>query len=363
MNTGGSGTAGRRESLDVGAEGGPGSGAEDGGAEDGGAEDGGLGGGGAEDGGLGGGGAGGADGNAEADDVRPARKGRPVLRKVVRFGFLLVALGFGAYAVLKQWDAVAAGFARLSWPALAGSLAAVVAALLGAMLTWRTLLADLGSPLPLRPAAKVFFVGQLGKYIPGAVWPMLAQMEMGRDLGVPRSRSAAAFFLMMPVQIATGLLVTLVTLGWDRYGWLLLFIPLLLVLLEPKVVNGLIGFALRKLKREPLDRPLTRRGMLTALCWAVAGWLCYGVHLYFIAPQGGLLFAVGAFALSWSLGILTFVIPAGAGVREIAMVAVLAPHLDAGSAIAVALSSRIVIIMGDLICAGLAGIAARRDSV
>ncbi|MFD0467311.1 lysylphosphatidylglycerol synthase domain-containing protein [Nonomuraea thailandensis] len=148
-----------------------------------------------------------------------------------------------------------AGFARLSWAALAGSLVAVVAALLGAMLTWRTLLADLGSPLPARPAAKVFFVGQLGKYIPGAVWPVLAQMEMGRDLGVPRPRSAAAFFLMMPVQLATGLLVTLVTLGWNQYGWLLLFVPLLLVLLEPKVINAVIGYALRRLRREPLERP------------------------------------------------------------------------------------------------------------
>lgn len=284
-------------------------------------------------------------------------------RRVVRFCFLGIALGFGAWAVAKQWDAVVAGFAKLSWPMLAGSLVAVLAALLGAMLTWRTLLADLGSPLRLRPAAKVFFVGQLGKYIPGAVWPVIAQMEMGRDLGVPRSRSAAAFFLMMPIQLASGLLVTLVTLGWNRYGWLLLLIPVLLVLLEPKVVNAVIGFGLRKLKRAPLDRPLTRRGMLTALAWALAGWVCYGVHLYFVAPQAGLLFAVGAFALSWCLGIMTFVVPAGAGVREAAMVVVLSPVMDSGSAIAVALVSRIVIIIGDLICAGMAGIAARRDTV
>ncbi|MFI9554002.1 YbhN family protein [Nonomuraea endophytica] len=295
--------------------------------------------------------------------AEPRTARRSVVKKVVRFGFLAIALGFGTWAVASQWDAVAAGFAKLSWPMVAASLVAVVAALLGAMLTWRTLLADLGSPLPFRPAAKVFFVGQLGKYIPGAVWPVIAQMEMGRDLGVPRSRSAAAFFLMMPIQLATGLLVTLGTLGWDRYGWLLLALPVILVLLEPKVVNAVIGFGLRKLKREPLERPLTRRGMLTALGWALAGWTAYGVHLYFVAPQTGLLFAIGAFALSWCLGILTFVVPAGAGVREVAMVAVLSPVMDRGSAIAVALVSRIVIIVGDLICAGIAGFVARRDRV
>src|SRR5690606_30702572 len=190
---------------------------------------------------------------------------------------------------------------------------AVVGALLGAMLTWRTLLADLGSRLPVRSAARVFFVGQLGKYIPGTVWPLIAQMEMGRDLGVPRARSAAAFFLMMPVQLATGLLVAFGTLGWDRFGWLLLLVPVLLVLLEPRVVNAVIGYGLRRLKRPPLERPLTRKGMLAALGWALVGWVWYGVHLYFVAPQGGLVFAIGAFALSWCLGIMTFVVPAGAG--------------------------------------------------
>lgn len=287
------------------------------------------------------------------------------MKRAVRIVFLLVALGFGTWAVASQWDAVSAGFARLTWPTLAGSLVAVVAALLAAMLTWRTLLADLGSPLPLRAAAKVFFVGQLGKYIPGAVWPVLAQMEMGKDLGVPRPRSAAAFFLMMPIQLASGLLVSLVALGWDRNGWLLLVIPLLAVLLEPKVINKLIGFGLRKLKREPLENPLTRRGMLTALAWSLAGWTAYGVHFYVIlaamGTDAGLIFSIGAFALTWCLGILTFVAPAGAGVREIAMVAVLAPVLDRGPAIAVALCSRVILVVGDLVCAGAAGVAARKE--
>lgn len=285
------------------------------------------------------------------------------MKKAVRLGFLLVALGFGTWVVASQWDSVVAGFSRLTWPMLAGSLVSVVAALLAAMLTWRTLLADLGSPLRLRPAAKVFFVGQLGKYIPGTVWPMLAQMEMGKDLGVPRTRSAAAFFLMMPIQLATGLLVTMVTLGWDRFGWALLLIPVLAVLLEPKVINSLIGFGLRRLKREPLERPLTRKGMLTALTWAVLGWCAYGVHLHLLASDmgasGGLLFSIGAFALTWCLGIMTFVVPAGAGVREAAMVAVMSPVLDRGSAIALALCSRMVIILGDLICAAVAGAAAK----
>ncbi|MET8332373.1 lysylphosphatidylglycerol synthase transmembrane domain-containing protein [Streptosporangium canum] len=294
------------------------------------------------------------------------------MKRLVRIAFLAVALGFGAWVVAKQWEEIRAGFARLSWQSLVLSLVAVVAALCSGMMTWRALLADLGSPLPFRPAAKVFFVGQLGKYIPGSLWPVLAQMEMGRELGVPRPRSAAAFFLTMPVQLGSGLMISGVTLltalpgSVAPYAWVFLLIPLLAVVFEPRVINAVLGFGLRKLKREPLERPLTRRGMLTALGWALLGWTAYGLHLAAVLHEFGpsgvsaVVFSIGAFALSWCLGIMTFVVPAGAGVREAAMVVVLAPVLDRGSAIAVALCSRIVIILGDLVCAGAAGLAARR---
>ncbi|MDF5751180.1 lysylphosphatidylglycerol synthase domain-containing protein [Spongiactinospora sp. TRM90649] len=303
---------------------------------------------------------------------------RITAKGAARAVFLVIALGFGVWAVGREWDAVVAGFAELSWVSVALSLAAVLAALGGGMLTWRALLADLGSPLPVRQAAKVFFVGQLGKYIPGSLWPVLAQMEMGRDLGVPRSRSAAAFFLTLPVQMASGLLVAAVTLlaagpaSIGPYSWALLLVPVLAVLLEPRVINALIGFGLRSLRREPLERPLTRRGMLTALGWALSGWIAYGLHLAAILADAGVsgvsgprlaVFAVGAFALSWCLGIMTFVVPAGAGVRELAMVAVLSPVLPSGAAIAVALTSRIVLIAGDLVCAGTAALAARSTAV
>ncbi|RCG27908.1 UPF0104 family protein [Sphaerisporangium album] len=293
-------------------------------------------------------------------------------KKLLRFAFLLVALGFGGWAIAGQWSQVADGFSRLSWPLLAGSLVAVLAALVSGMLMWRALLADLGSPLRFPDAAKVFFIGQLGKYIPGSLWPVLAQMEMGKDLGVPRPRSATAFFLTYPIYLATGLAVALLTLpafagaSVSRYAWLLLLLPLLVAGLHPKVVNTALGFGLKLLKRPPLERPLTRRGLLTSAGWAFAGWVAYGAHLALIVAglgaTGGraLALSAGAFALAWCLGFIVVIAPAGAGVREVAMVAALAPVLDGGTAIAAALCSRLVVSAGDLVCAAAAGAAARR---
>ncbi|WP_433353373.1 lysylphosphatidylglycerol synthase transmembrane domain-containing protein [Microtetraspora malaysiensis] len=295
-------------------------------------------------------------------------------RKALRLLFLAVALGFGVWAVASRWTEVSEGFARLSWLELGGSLLAVIAALGCGMMMWRALLADLGSPLAFPHAAKIFFVGQLGKYIPGSLWPVLAQMEMGRDHGVPRSRSAAAFFLTYPVYLGSGLLTAAVTLpvlaggSVARFAWLLLLIPVLAAALHPSVVNWCINRGLRLLRRAPLERPLTRHGVLVACGWAFGGWAAYGTHLALIVhglgasgPQAALL-SVGAFALAWSLGFIVVIAPAGVGVREVAMVAALAPVLSQDAAIAATLCSRLIVSVGDLVCAGLAGLAARRSA-
>src|SRR5437879_5772305 len=106
---------------------------------------------------------------------------RMVLRNpLVRWGFLLVAVGLCLYTVLRQWAAVRGALAHLGALAILGAFACVLVAMVAAMEQWRVLLGALGSPLPHRAAAGIVFVGQLGKYLPGSIWPVLAQMELAK---------------------------------------------------------------------------------------------------------------------------------------------------------------------------------------
>jgi uncharacterized membrane protein YbhN (UPF0104 family) len=68
----------------------------------------------------------------------------------------------------------------------------------------------------------------------------------------------------------------------------------------------------------------------------------------------GVLRAIGGFALAWCVGFVAVVVPAGAGVREVLLVAVLAPVIGAGGAIAVALASRLLTTAADLMTAAAA---------
>ena len=63
--------------------------------------------------------------------------------------------------------------------------------------------------------------------------------------------------------------------------------------------------------------------------------------------------SLGAYALAWSVGFLIIFFPGGIGPREIALIAVLAPVMPSASALVVALASRVVMTVGDLVWAGV----------
>jgi uncharacterized membrane protein YbhN (UPF0104 family) len=109
--------------------------------------------------------------------------------------------------------------------------------------------------------------------------------------------------------------------------------------------------------------------MARALAWTTLGWLFYGAHAWFLisdfAGKGGgppdkgvhtFALALGGYALAWAVGFLIIFFPGGIGPREVALIAVLAPVLPSASALVIALASRVVMTIGDLVWAG-AGLA------
>jgi hypothetical protein len=284
----------------------------------------------------------------------------------VKLGLLAITLGFCAYGLYAERADMAAALHHLAWYSVAGAAIAVIAGLGCMMLAWRALLADLGSPLPLRAASRILFVAQLGKYVPGAVWAAAAQVELARGQQVPRKRSASATVVAMLVTLATGLLVAAVALPLSsgaaarHYWWALALAPPALIALYPPVMGWGLDRALRLAKRPPLERRISGAGVLRAAAWSLAGWAFFSVHSWLlVAGVTGkgvsvLPIATGAYALAWCVGFVLIPFPGGVGPRELALIAALAPVMPRGSAIVVAIVSRLVMTIGDLAWAALA---------
>jgi glycosyltransferase 2 family protein len=297
----------------------------------------------------------------------------------VRWGFVLVTVGIGAWEIVSRWSGphgLQASLSKLGAAAVIGALICVLAGLLALMPVYRGLLAALGSPLPARTAAQILFVGQLGKYLPGSVWPVLAQMELGAAHQVPRRRSATASVLTMLMSLMAGILVGLVALPFSHaaahYRWVFWLAPVILICLYPRVLNQILDRLLRLARRPPLEQPLTGRAIGMALAWAVVTWVLFGLQIWLLAARmglsgaSGLLLAIGAFAFAWCAGFVVIFAPAGAGIRELVLILLLGPALGAGvighdKALAVAIVSRVLMTLGDLLSAGTAAWFARRS--
>jgi hypothetical protein len=115
---------------------------------------------------------------------------------------------------------------------------------------------------------------------------------------------------------------------------------------------------LKVLHRDPLEESAGAAAMARALAWTTLGWLFYGAHAWFLisdfADKGAHTFALalGGYALAWAVGFLIIFFPGGIGPREVALIAVLAPVMPSASALVVALASRVVMTIGDLVWAG-----------
>jgi uncharacterized membrane protein YbhN (UPF0104 family) len=297
------------------------------------------------------------------------RAGWPAARRIlagrpVRWGFVAAAVALGGYAVAREWPDTRAALVSIGAMTVVGAMVSVLIAMFAAMQVWRVLLAALGSPLPIRVGARVMFVGQLGKYLPGSLWPVLAQMELGSAQRVPRHHTASASVLTMLVTMLSGSLTALVTLpfagGSAPYLWAFVAAPGLVACLHPKVLNSVLRRVFRLIRRPPLSQPLTARAIATALAWSFGSWICYGLQIWLLdtrlgAPRGtGALLAVGGFAFAWIVGFLAVFVPAGAVVRDVLLVALLSPVLSVGAATAVAVVSRALTTAGDLLAAAAA---------
>jgi uncharacterized membrane protein YbhN (UPF0104 family) len=309
---------------------------------------------------------------AEDADAAPAARRTGGLRAWLVRAALLVATLLLVFELVSQWHKVSASIGELSVIGVVGSAVATVVAVGLTVMSWRAVLAGLGARLPLRAATRIFFVGQLGKYIPGSVWPVLAQMELSREYGVARPRSAAASLIVLALAVPCGGLAAAVTLPFvsrqalTSYWWAFAAVPVFAAILAPPVLGRLLAVAFRLLRREPMTEPLPARAVLAGAGWLLVSFACYGLATFLLARDLGadvggarlLALSAGGYALAWTAGFLVLVVPSGLGVREAVLVLVLSPALAREPALVIAVVARLLATVADLVWAGV-GVALR----
>jgi uncharacterized membrane protein YbhN (UPF0104 family) len=291
-----------------------------------------------------------------------------VRNPIVKWLFLAVAVGLAVYAVWATWDDLVDAAGRLSPGTVSAAVVLTIAYVVCTLLAWRAVLADLGSPLPGRAAVAVFGMSQIGKYVPGGVWNVVAAAELGATHRIPRRRSLAAMAVAVLISVVSGTVVGAACLPFfsvdslGAWSWVAVVAPVLAVLLLPPVLTRIVDVGFRVIRREPLEQPLTWRGLGAAALWSVVGWLLAGAQVWMLATDLGLergprsfALAVGGYALAWVVGFLVILVPAGAGAREGVLIAVMGAAMPHAELLLTVLLSRVLMTLVDL---GLAALGA-----
>ncbi len=253
---------------------------------------------------------------------------------------------------------------RPNVPLLLASCALLLLAYFWSAALWGRIVVDLGGPtLSTFASIRLFMVANLGRYVPGKVWQIAGLAVLARRRGVPAATATGAAVLGQGIALAAAALVGMGALlggpsALRRWG-----VPVaaalaagVLLALIPPVFRHLARLWFR-LARQEAPPGL---GALHALRWLalfVANWALYAFSFWVLAASFGhasnLVPVASAFAAAYVLGYVMLFAPAGVGVREGALIALLTPYMGAAAAGVLAVVARIWTTAVELVPAGV----------
>jgi glycosyltransferase 2 family protein len=287
-------------------------------------------------------------------------------RAVLGAALVLAAATFLGLTIARHWRELE----DFTWQVRALPLAASVVALAGALTygvyVWKLVLDRFEHP-PVRVSAllRIWFLSNLARYVPGKIWQFVGAAELARIAGLSRAVILTSMVVQMGFTLLAAVLVSALVLlrnglpeGIPVLGLVALGGAALL-LVHPALLNRALALVGRVFSKNVLGwRGRWRDGFLL-LGLSVIGWIIYGaafalfIHsVVGVAPESVLPLA-GVNALSFLVGYLVFLPPAGLGAREGVMAVLLRPFVPVAIAAVLAVLARLWTVAAELLAAGL----------
>lgn len=211
-------------------------------------------------------------------------------------------------------------------------------------------------------AWRTFCVQQIGKYVPGKIVGVAALSYALKEAGLSGPHALATVFIFNIVALLSSLFVGLFTLP----AWASRTNPVVIASFVATAAIGipavcthsfwsLINLCLLKLKRPPLPSYPSRKAMLGLMLGWIFYWLVLGTGMFAVThflidvPLKWFPLLVPAFSLACFISNISFIAPAGFGVREGLLIGMVGMGSTAGLGALFAGITRIVMLLNDVI--------------
>jgi len=276
--------------------------------------------------------------------------------------------------LVKAWQELEGRPWRFDLPWFVAAIGLYVLGTLPCGLFWLRVLRTLGQPVGALQAIRAYYIGHLGKYVPGKAMVVILRAGLVRGEGVDASLAAVSVFYETLTMMAVGAWIgAAVVTGWFWGNWLLLGASLSMMLAAgvptfPPVFRRLVrwvGVGRRNpavvAKLDRLNNPTMYAG------WALTGigWVIQGLAFWAVLRSCGQLgtvqdnpfpqlhFYTAAVSLATVAGFISLV-PGGVVVREAVLLELMTPFLgDAAFAVVGAVFFRLVGLAAELILSAI----------
>lgn len=274
----------------------------------------------------------------------------PKVRGALALALVAVAVTLMMVSV-HDWPAALDRIKETPPGALLTALLLLLIAGLLAMRSWVAILPRVANNT--WPWAQVFFVGQLGKYMPGSVWAAVIQAQLARRLGAKPQQLFGGFVLAFGISVLSA---GIVSFPASHMYW---GVPVALVLLTGAVLGlGAIAFIVKApqvFRLTSIDAKASN--VVRSAGWSLVGWTISGLHLAVLCiafgapPVQAILIATAASALAVGVGSLMIFAPGGIGIRELILLHCLSTIVTPPTAAAIVVLSRVLYLIADVLFA------------
>ena len=308
------------------------------------------------------------------NDKRPGTQKKTSIKKwLVTAGKVLVVVvvfWFVRHTIYDAIEQLSQHSLRLRPGWLIAAAGIYLLGLFPAGMFWHRLLIILGQDARLGETLRAYYIGHLGKYVPGKAMVVVIRAGLIRGHRVNTGVAAASVFYETLTMMSVGALLAAGILAvWFREH---LFFCLVAVGLMVAAGLPILPPVFRRLARlarvgryDPLIAEKLERIGLGTLLWGVAAmaisWLLLGISFWAVlqamSVEGAGLTAhlplyVASVSLAMVAGFLSL-IPGGAVVRELVLTELIAPHFGSSVALVSAVVLRLVWLGGELVISGI----------
>ena len=298
-----------------------------------------------------------------------SNRSRRWLTAAIKLAIVVVVVWFIRRTLVNAWQELRKHPLHLNfaWLAASGGLYLLGSLLCG--LFWHRVLRTLGQNVSLSIALRAYFIGHLGKYVPGKAMVVILRAGLVRGPGVEAPLAVVSVFFetltMMSVGATTAAAIVAVyfrgqvLLFWASLGMMAVAgLPTL-----PPVFRRLVRMAgLGRLAPATLQKLDALDCRIVAVGWILnaVGWVILGLSYWAVLQSLGvgspnpveqLPLDTAAVSLATVGGFVSFV-PAGAVVREAVLTELTAPHFGNTMAVVAAVLLRLVWLVAELVMAG-----------